>query len=74
MNDIYSDVTVHLGELLATEDLTRLERALETERGVSRARTRAHAGQPWIVNFDPSTSTALRALRAMRTRRYATGS
>lgn len=66
MHAIQSDVIVHLGEPLGTEDRVRLERALEAERGVARARTNPRAGQLLVVNFDPTAISALGVLRSVR--------
>lgn len=66
MQDIYADVKIRLDELLAVEDLLRLQRALEAEHGATRAWARTHTGQPRIANFGRSTFGALDVLRLAR--------
>ena len=66
MNANYSDVIVHLGERLGAKDRSRLERALEAERGVARVRTNPRGGQLMVVDYDPQAISALGVLRSVQ--------
>ena len=61
-----SDVIVHLDSALSAVDRARLERALEAERGVARARANPRAAQLLVVNYDPSAISALGVLRSVQ--------
>jgi hypothetical protein len=71
MNINYSDVTVHLGERVATGDRLRLERALKAERGVAQVRTNPRAGQLLVVDYDPHAISALGVLRSVQAQGFA---
>lgn len=66
MNASHSDVVVHLGKTLSAADRARLERTLEAEHGVARARANPRATQLLVVNYDPAAISALGVLRTVR--------
>jgi len=68
MNASYSDVIVHLPKTIDADARERLARALETERGVTRAKGSPHARQLMIVNYDPQMISALGVLRTVQAR------
>lgn len=61
-----SDVMVHLDSALSAADRARLERVLEAERGVARARANPRTAQLLVVNYDPSAISALGVLRTVQ--------
>ncbi len=61
-----SDVIVHLGRTLSAADRTRLQRALEDERGVEGVRANPRAAQLMVVDYDPSAISALGVLRTVQ--------
>jgi hypothetical protein len=66
MHASYSDVIVHLPRALDAAARQRLERALESERGVTRAKGSSHADRLMVVNYDPQLISALGVLRTVR--------
>ncbi len=66
MQTNHADVIVHLPEALADRIREQLERALEAERGIARARTNPRAGQLLIVNYDPQVISAIGVLRTVQ--------
>jgi hypothetical protein len=71
MHTNYSDVIVHLGKRLGADDRSRLERALEAERGVARVRANSRAGQLLVVDYDPRAISALGVLRSVQAKGFA---
>lgn len=57
------DVVVHVGRPFASGERERLEEALGAAPGIKRVRHSARAEQLLLIDFDPSTISALGILR-----------
>jgi len=66
MHASYSDVIVHLPKALGAAARERLMRALESERGVTRAKGSPRASRLMVVNYDPQLISALGVLRTVQ--------
>ena len=62
----YSDVTVHLPRALDARARERLQQALETAHGVTRAEANPRAPRLVVVHYDPTTISALGVLRTVQ--------
>jgi hypothetical protein len=58
-----SDVVVHVGRPLGSEERQRVEQALGAQPGISGVRGSPRAGQLFVIDFDPRAISVLGVLR-----------